>query len=130
MDSITYMVTVVGSNPTFRTNISEQETLSRASRGTHLPKLPRDWCCYLLLTSNGSYYCGITANLGVLALNKKDKMEIRIQVFSCSLDSSATRSYFRRGVPVLIPVQLFRSYSQWPRRKAFGARRGGQHQMT
>ena len=35
------------------------------SRGTlqNIPELPTGWCCYLLLCSDGSYYCGITSNL-------------------------------------------------------------------
>jgi hypothetical protein len=42
--------------------------MSRAnevSRGTlrDIPDLPDGWCCYLLLCSDGSYYCGITSKL-------------------------------------------------------------------
>lgn len=29
-----------------------------------LSDLPRGWCCYLLLCGDGSYYCGITSDLG------------------------------------------------------------------
>jgi putative endonuclease len=28
-----------------------------------LPEFPPGWCCYLLLCSDDSYYCGITSNL-------------------------------------------------------------------
>ena len=28
-----------------------------------LPELPSGWCCYLLLCSDDSFYCGITSNL-------------------------------------------------------------------
>ena len=56
----------MGSNPTFRTKISQREILSRAnavSRGTGLSDLPTGWCCYLLLCAHSSYYCGIASDL-------------------------------------------------------------------
>ena len=28
-----------------------------------LPDSPKGWCCYLLVCSDGSYYCGIASNL-------------------------------------------------------------------
>jgi|GEM_PF-3667789 putative endonuclease len=42
--------------------------MSRAnevSRGTvrNIPNFGPGWCCYLLLCSDGSYYCGIASNL-------------------------------------------------------------------
>jgi putative endonuclease len=40
--------------------------LSRAnivSRGTLFNDLPTGWCCYLLLCSDGSYYCGLASHL-------------------------------------------------------------------
>jgi len=27
------------------------------------PALPTGWCCYILLCSDGSYYCGMSSNL-------------------------------------------------------------------
>jgi len=33
------------------------------SRGIPSNKFPAGWCCYLLLCSDGSYYCGITTEL-------------------------------------------------------------------
>jgi len=30
----------------------------------HLPTFPAGWSCYLLLCQDGSYYCGITEDLG------------------------------------------------------------------
>jgi putative endonuclease len=55
-------------HPLDRTTLSDEERVSRAnnvSRGTlkKFPILPHGWCCYLLLCSDGSYYCGITSNL-------------------------------------------------------------------
>ena len=33
------------------------------SRGTYFPLLPAEWCCYLLVCADGSYYCGLASNL-------------------------------------------------------------------
>src|SRR5712692_3950813 len=61
-------------NPTFRTSVSDQGTLSRAnavSRGTQSGESPSGWCCDLLLCRDGSHNCGITSDQHGFRLSRR-----------------------------------------------------------
>ncbi len=55
----------MGSNPTFRTKFAIRKfALSERSKPKgSFSDLPSGWSCYLLLCSDGSYYCGLAAHL-------------------------------------------------------------------
>ena len=79
----------------------------------YLPHLPNGWCCYLLLCTDGSYYCGLTGDL-----------KRRILDHASGKGSNYTKGtkptalvWFERCPTRELAVQREREIKKWSRRK-------------